>query len=86
LFQHLPRYHELADYIRVTGDEVRLERNGVRSLPLLVDVVALGRLPVFRAMLKDRVLRGCLERGIPLPLMGVGVEETGVEPSGYWLG
>lgn len=22
----------------------------------------------------------------PLPQMGVGVEETGVEPSGYWPG
>ncbi len=86
LLRHLPRDHELADYIRITGDEIRLERNGVRALPLLVDVAALGRLPVFRAMLKDRVLRGCLERGIPLPQMGVGVEETGAEPSGYWLG
>ncbi|HEY1272460.1 MAG TPA: hypothetical protein VGF08_10770 [Terriglobales bacterium] len=86
LLQHLPRDHELADCIRINGDEVRLERNGVRALPLLVDVAALGRLPVFRAMLKDRVLRGCLERGVPLPQMGVGVAETGAEPSGYWLG
>jgi flavorubredoxin len=86
LLQHLPHDHELASCIRIQGDEVRLERNGVRALPLLVDVAALGRAPVFRAMLKDRVLRGCLERGLPLPQMGVGVEETGAEPSGYWLG
>ena len=86
LLRHLPRDNELAGYIRITGDEVCLERNGVRALPLLVDVAALGRLPVFRAMLKDRVLRGCLERSLPLPQMGVGVEETGADPSGYWLG
>jgi serine/threonine-protein kinase len=86
LLRHLPREHELAGHIRISGDEVHLDRNGIRALPLLVDVVALGRPPVFREMLKDRVLRGCLERGIPLPQMGVGVEETGAEPSGYWLG
>jgi eukaryotic-like serine/threonine-protein kinase len=86
LLQHLPQGHELAGCIRITGDEVRLERNGVRALPLLVDVAALGHAPAFRAMLKDRILRGCLERGVPLPQMGVGVEETGAEPSGYWLG
>ncbi|MGH7171778.1 MAG: hypothetical protein ACRELG_15990, partial [Gemmataceae bacterium] len=86
LLHHLPCGHELAGCIQISGDEVRLERNGVRALPLLVDVAALGRLPVFREMLKDRVLRGCLERGIPLPQMGVGVEEIGAEPAGYWLG
>ncbi len=86
LLRHLPADHELAQCIRVLGDEVRLERAGVRALPLLVSVVALGRAPVFRAMLKDRVLRGCLERNLPLPQMGVGVEEAGAEPSGYWLG
>jgi glyoxylase-like metal-dependent hydrolase (beta-lactamase superfamily II) len=86
LLQHLPRDHELADCIRIAGDDVRLERKGVRALPLLVDVASLGRSPVFRAMLKDRVLRGCLERGLPLPQLGVGVEETGADPSGYWLG
>jgi glyoxylase-like metal-dependent hydrolase (beta-lactamase superfamily II) len=86
LLQHLPREHELASCIRISGDDVRLERHGVRALPLLVDVAAMGRQPVFRAMLKDRVLRGCLDRGIPLPQMGVGVEESGAEPAGYWLG
>jgi eukaryotic-like serine/threonine-protein kinase len=86
LLQHLPRGHELAGYIRITGDEVRLERNGVRALPLLMDVVALGHGPALRELLKDCVLRNCLKRGLPLPQMGVGVEETGAEPSGYWLG
>jgi glyoxylase-like metal-dependent hydrolase (beta-lactamase superfamily II) len=86
ILQHLPRDHELADYIRISGDEVRLERNGIRALPLLMDVVAMGQGPAFREMFKDRVLRGCLERSVPLPQMGVGVEETGAEPSGYWLG
>jgi glyoxylase-like metal-dependent hydrolase (beta-lactamase superfamily II) len=86
LLRHLPRDHELTDYIRVSGDEVRLERDGVRALPLLVDVAALGRAPALRATLKDRVLRRCLERNLPLPQMGVGVEETGAEAPGYWLG
>jgi hypothetical protein len=86
LLRHLPPDHELASYIHSTADEVRLERNGVRALPLLVDVATLGRAPAFRAILKDRVLRGCLERDVPLPQMGVGVEETGAEPAGYWLG
>jgi glyoxylase-like metal-dependent hydrolase (beta-lactamase superfamily II) len=86
LLRHLSPQQELARCIRIVGDEVRLERAGVRALPLLVDVVALGRAPAFRAMLKDRVLRGCLERGLPLPQMGVGVAEAGAEPPGYWLG
>jgi hypothetical protein len=72
---------------RIFGsDKVRLEQNGIRALPLLMDVVALGPGSVLQEMLTDRILRRCLERGVPLPQMGVGVEETGVEPSGYWPG
>lgn len=86
LLQHLPPGHELTGCIHIAGDEVSLERHGIRALPLLVDVTTLGHGPAFRAALTDLILRGCLERGLPLPQMGIGVEETGAEPPGYWLG
>jgi eukaryotic-like serine/threonine-protein kinase len=84
ILQHLPPNHELSDYIKVSGSEVSLTKNGVRALPLLVDVLTRQHLPALRAQLKDRVLRSCLERGVPLPQMGIGVEEAGA--GGYWFG
>lgn len=86
LLRHLPPNHELTSYLRVAGDEITLDRNGLRALPLLVELAAMGRSPAFRAHLTDCALRGCLVRGLPLPQMGIGVEESGAEPAGYWFG
>jgi serine/threonine-protein kinase len=86
LLGRLPPGEELAGCMRVTADEAQLLRDGIRALPLLVDVLTRQHLPSLRETLKERVLRGCMERKAPLPQMGVGVEEWGAEMPGYWLG
>lgn len=86
LLQHLPADHELAECLRVTDGEVRLLRKGIRALPLLADVLTRHKLPFLRELFKERVLRACLERQVPLPQMGVGVEELGAELAGHWFG
>jgi glyoxylase-like metal-dependent hydrolase (beta-lactamase superfamily II) len=86
ILEHLPANNELAQYIRISASDITLIKNGVRALPLLVDVLTRHHLPAYRSQFKDRVLRSCLARGIPLPQMGVGVEEPGAEVGGYWFG
>lgn len=71
----LPEDHELKECLQVDADEARLLCRGIRALPLLVDELSKDQFGNFRSLLKSRVLQGCTERGIPLPQMGVGVEE-----------
>jgi serine/threonine-protein kinase len=86
ILEHLPAKHELYEYIKISGSDVTLTKDGVQALPLLVDVMTRQHLPALRTQLKDLVLRNCLSRGVPLPQMGIGVEETGADAGGYWLG
>lgn len=85
ILEQLPTNHELWEYIQISGSEVTLVKNGVRALPLIVDVMARQHMPALRTLLKDLVLRSCLDRGLPLPQMGLGVEEIGAEAGGDWL-
>jgi hypothetical protein len=73
----LPESHELREYIRLAGTEVHLERRGQRALPLLLDVLAHDLPSVYRDTLKCGVLAACSVQGVPLPTIGVGVEEVG---------
>ena len=86
ILEHLPANHELTPCIRISGSDVTLARNGLRALPLLVDVLTRQHLRSQRAQLKNRVLHSCRRRGVPLPQMGIGAEELGADMSGYWLG
>jgi hypothetical protein len=73
----LPPEHELREYLHLSGTEVRLERQGIRALPLLLEVLA-HDLPVgVRGLLKSGILAICTRQGLPLPPLGVGVEEIG---------
>jgi hypothetical protein len=73
----LPERHELRGYIHVSAREVHLDRNGIRAIPLLLEVLA-HDLPLrIRELLRIGILTICTQHGVPLPPIGVGVEETG---------
>jgi len=86
ILEHLPANHRLTPCIQISGSDVTLAKNGLRALPLLVDVLTRQHLQARRAQLKNRVLRSCKRRGVPLPQMGIGMEELGADMEGYWLG
>ena len=71
ILEQLPSNHELWQYIQLSGNEVTLVKNGVRALPLIVDVMTRKQLPALRSLLKDLVLRRCLDRGLPLSLIHI---------------
>jgi glyoxylase-like metal-dependent hydrolase (beta-lactamase superfamily II) len=73
----LPEGNELREYIHLSGTEVRLERHGMRALPLLLEVLAHDLPAKVRAILKSGILAACSQHGVPLPIIGVGVEEAG---------
>lgn len=85
ILKRLPSTHELSECIEIRGNTARLMCKGIRALPLLVDQLSQDQFPEFRETLKTKVLRGCTDRKAPLPQVGVGVEEFGMQ-SGYWLG
>lgn len=72
----LPPEHELKECLHIAKDDVRLICHGIRALPMLVDELGKEQFAGFRSLLKSRVLQGCTERGIPLPQMGIGIEEA----------
>jgi serine/threonine-protein kinase len=69
--------HPLRKYLEIARDSVRLLREGIRALPLLVDVLGAGQAPSFRALLKSKALHGCTTHGLPIPQLGAGVDEVG---------
>ena len=75
--------HELTECIRVATDHVELIAQGIRALPLLVDVLAKDQPEGLRNGLKSVVLRQCQRRDVPLPQITPGVEEMG---SDVWIG
>jgi serine/threonine-protein kinase len=72
----LPEGHELRDYIRIMAREVHLDRNGIRAIPLLLQVLAHDLPFPKRELLRIGILTLCTQHGVPLPPIGVGVEET----------
>lgn len=73
--RHLPPGHDLHDCLQVSGADVNLLHDGLRALPLVIDVLSQGLPPAVRAMLKTLVLRECSQRQLLLPSVGVGIEE-----------
>lgn len=69
----LPKDHELSRCIKLKRNEVELVRHGIRALPLLVEVLRTGQVPIFGAFLKSIVLEGCIRQKAPLPILGVGL-------------
>lgn len=77
----LPPEHELNQYIKHDKNSALLVSCGIRALPLLVEVLSKKQFPSFRSGLKDLVLRRCQELKLPIPQLGIGVEEQGA-----WIG
>jgi hypothetical protein len=67
----------VAASLEIARESVRLLREGIRALPLLVDVLGAGQAPSFRALLKSKALHGCTTHGLPIPQLGAGVDEVG---------
>lgn len=81
LLANLPVEHELNQYIRRDRNSASLACCGIRALPLLLEELSRKQPPSFLSRLKDLVLGRCLELALPIPQLGVGVEE-----SGAWIG
>jgi glyoxylase-like metal-dependent hydrolase (beta-lactamase superfamily II) len=77
LLENLPAEHELNRYIQHGEDGVALVACGIRAIPLLVEELSKKQIQTFRSRLKDLVLRRCMELKLPIPQLGVGVEEQG---------
>jgi len=74
----LPEDHELHEYVLLSGTEVRLVRHGMRTLPLLLEVLGHDLPAGIRDLLKSGILATCTQQGVPLPRIGAGVEETAI--------
>lgn len=75
----LPRDHELRRLLKTSGTQLSLRNQGIRALPLMVDVLSRNQPNGFRSLLKSCVLQGCTQRQIPLPQVGVGLGEVDYE-------
>jgi eukaryotic-like serine/threonine-protein kinase len=72
----LPREHELNRLLKISGTQVALRKQGIRALPLMIDVLSSDQLEGFRPLLTSCVLQGCTQRQIPLPQVGIGLGEV----------
>lgn len=77
----LPVEHELRQYVKISKQEAELQSCGFKALPLLVDELSRAQFPAFRSQLKSHVLQRCTDLGLPIPQLGVGVEEQAM-----WIG
>lgn len=73
--RNLPENHALKRYLKITGKAVTLRDNAVRALPFVIDVLTCGEFDEVRNEFVNCVLQGCTRRKLPLPNIGVGVEE-----------
>lgn len=73
----LPSDHELAECIKIQGQNIELVGKGIQAVALLVDVLAADQFENFRNVLRSHVLQGCALRDLPIPQLGIGVEERG---------
>jgi glyoxylase-like metal-dependent hydrolase (beta-lactamase superfamily II) len=66
---------DLERLLKVRGDDVRLESDGYTALVKVFARLARGESVRFANVLRDEVLAACTERGLPIPPVGVGLEE-----------
>jgi glyoxylase-like metal-dependent hydrolase (beta-lactamase superfamily II) len=82
----LPREHELNRLLKISGAQVALRKQGIRALPMMIDVLSREQHEEFRSLLMSCVLQGCTQRQIPLPQVGIGlgkVESVAIDEQGY---
>lgn len=77
--QRLPKSHKLLRYIKVSASQVKLVRHGIVALGLLVEQLVRGQPRSFDSLLKHATLELCLQHMVPLPQLGIGIEEGGPE-------
>lgn len=71
----LPKTHKLRRYIKVGAGDITLARHGFVALPLLVEEITRGQSEQFTALVKHAALELCLQHKIPLPQLGIGMDE-----------
>lgn len=73
--------HPLVSYTRRSSDEVFLWEKGILAIPQVLDVLTANADRRFAGMLTTLALYGCSSRNLPIPSIGVGVEEGVSNPS-----
>jgi serine/threonine-protein kinase len=73
--QRLPKTHKLHRYIKVGQSQAALARHGIVALALLVEELTREQAKTFESLLKHVTLELCLQHKVPLPQLGVGVDE-----------
>jgi serine/threonine-protein kinase len=63
--------------VHIQGNDVRLEREGYSALVKAFDRLSRGEPSEFANEMRSLILSMCAERGLPIPPVGVGVEEPG---------
>ncbi len=69
--------HLLSSLIRITSTDIELTGPGIKAIPLLVHELCRDQFDAFRNIMRSHALQGCLRRELPIPQMGIGVEEGG---------
>jgi hypothetical protein len=75
-FVNMPAGDEGRACFLVTADQVSLRAEGLRALPLAVDLLVSVAPPGLGNTLRSHALEACLTRKIPIPALGAGVGET----------
>ena len=65
----------LEELVRIEGFDVKLESQGYSALAMVCNRISSGELPEFSNAMRDLVLAMCSERGLPIPPIGIGLEE-----------
>lgn len=76
-FRNLEPDQGLGSYLSFASGQVRIKREGIRTLPLAIDVLAQFAPTGLGNRLRSRAMEACLARKIPMPALGAGVSESG---------
>jgi len=75
--------HGLVGCLKLDGNQVGLIAKGIRTLPLVVDLLSEEEPVAFRNILRSTVLTKCMESEVPLPPITPGIEGSVGEE---WIG
>jgi glyoxylase-like metal-dependent hydrolase (beta-lactamase superfamily II) len=85
---------QLAQRVRIADAEVHLEREGYTAVVNLLTRLVEGEPPETVNALRDEIMQACAEHEVPIPPIGVGLEQSdtakpigpdGIQTSAWWL-
>lgn len=77
VLNELPKDHYLRRCLHIDPTQVHLTKNGIRALPLVIHELTGGKANGLAMELKSAALESCIVHKVPLPDLGVGMEEGG---------